>query len=249
MFRQLALSIAMSSLALGCDTRRSVAPQSATTLPSNTPPAYALFGRTEDGKRRKLDEPILITLHERGVTIEESKCPAFPYLGVAGPRVFSISLSGTIPLAGGGYQWSGDTAENFQRIYQVFEDVDRHWDFQRSGIVLLGCGQGAYAAMGLAYEYPEVFAGAIAIAPEHDASLPFTPTPSPLLAKRGFVLCYGEADDATQTQRGLQRLEAIRKTGAKVRTAVYPVATDTMLKSLSVMIPGWFEFVSTANEK
>lgn len=238
--RRILLVLAMA--VAGCEKRSS--PPVAGAKPNTAAWNAFTFPANYDGKE---ELPVLVTLHGMG-----SKPTGFlgdDFQDIADElRVAVVAVRGPEPLEHGGFAWSDDLTENFLRVTQALGEAAVTAKLRKDRVVLVGYSQGAYAALGLAYAHPEVFGGAIAISPGSRTNPPLPAVNSPLLPKRGFVLCYGSKDEAEFIRQGKERLEAARRAGAKVETKVYPEHEHLIPPDLDELLPKWFAFVVRANE-
>jgi len=160
-----------------------------------------------------------------------------------------VAVSGPVPEAEGKYDWSDDIEVNSARVNAGLAEARSKARVRKDRVVLMGYSQGAYAALGLAYAHPETFAGVIAISPGSLTNPVLPQNPSPLLAKRGFVLCYGGQDEADFIRQGKDRTEAARRAGAKIEVKEYPKAGHLIPQDRDEVFPRWFAFVVRANEE
>ncbi len=230
-------------LVLGCGRRQ--LPNGADSLvpPSPPPKPYVLFSLTTDYDG-KTEVPVIIRLHGMG---DRPELPTI-FVGMNGPRILNAAPSGPIFGPEGTFDWSDDIEVNFTRIKEALHEASTKARIRKDQIVLIGYSQGAYAALGLAYAHPEMFAGVIAVNPGSMESVPLPANPSPLLARRGFVLCYGEKDEPEFIRQGKERIDAARKAGAKVKVKTIPNAGHEPPQDWGAWEPEWLDFIFQANK-
>lgn len=243
--RLVALLIAIALI--GCEQRQGPTAKSLATPPDAEPHHYSMFTLPPDYDGQS-ELPVIVELHAmtsiplNDVALTPGAAPQLI------PRAIYVAPSGPIFEKNGRFSWSNDIEENFARVKAALEETRTKAQIRKDRVVLIGYSQGAYAALGLAYAHPEVFAGAIAICPGSEVDQPLPTNASPLLAKRAFVLCYGEEDDANYIRQGKERIEAARKAGAKVEIKSLPKHGHDKPTTLDEWKPGWFEFIVNANK-
>jgi predicted esterase len=195
----------------------------------------------------KAELPVLVTLH--GMGGKASKFLGDEFEDIADDlKAVVIAVGAPLTDDRGGYAWSDRSDENLDRIRIGLNEAGRKAKLRKDHVVLLGYSQGAYAALGLAYDHPDVFAGVIALSPGSLTNPSLAKSASPLLAKRGFVLAYGDKDEDEFIRQGKERLASAQNAGAKVKTKVYANAEHLIPPDLDDRLPEWFAFVLEAND-
>ena len=240
--------VAVSMLSLGCERKDNAQVQiPATTVPKPQvlPSAIVTVPTKYDGKK---ELPVVVTLHGMGSKPTDFLGDEYGELADDLQAVI-VAVSGPIPTDRGSFDWSDDVEVNLPRINSGLGVAMTKAKLRKDRVVLMGYSQGAYAALGLAYAHPELFAGTIAVSPGSLTNPALAPRPSPLLAKRGFVLCYGGKDEADFIRQGKERLNAAKRAGAKVEVKEYPDAEHLIPPDRDEVFPKWFEFILRANDE
>jgi len=163
-------------------------------------------------------------------------------------HVFEIAPTGPIVWDDQRFNWSDDFDVNLRRIKAALDEAGTKAKIRKDRIVLFGSNGGGYIALRLGVAHPEEFAGAIAICHGSLAQTSFPDRPSKLLAKRGFVLCFGGLDHPDYLRQGKEAMEPVRKDGAKVQINVVPDRGGDIGNWIHDLEPEWLEFVMQANK-
>lgn len=247
---RIVLSACLLPLVVGCNNRPNpgVAPASSNdpgSRPHRQPVTVVVVPGKYDGQAVL---PVVVMMHGMGSKPEGFLFNEFQELADA-LRAVIVSPSAPLATFEGGFDWSDDSGQNLARIRSALAEAETKARIRKDRVVLMGYSQGAFAALTTAYRHPEFIAGAIAVSPGSLTKPPLLPPDSPsLLAKRGFVLCYGDQDDPDWIRQAKQWLEAARQDGAKVETKVYAGAGHLVPDDRDEMFPKWFAFVMRANE-
>jgi len=163
-------------------------------------------------------------------------------------RVFEIAPTGPLVWGSDRFNWSDDVSVNLARIKAAVNEASTKANIKKDRIVLFGAGGSGYVALRLSLAHPEAFAGAAAICHGSLSNPSFPDNPSRLLAKRGFVLCFGGLDHPDYLQQGKEAMEPFRKAGAKVWINVVPDRGGDIENNIHDLEPEWLEFVIQANK-
>jgi predicted esterase len=200
---------------------------------------FCLFNLPKDYDG-KTDIPVVVSLHDwvsrPAIRLNADKL-----------RVFEIAPTGPTVWDDVRFNWSDDFDLNFERIKAALDEGRTKANVKKDRVVLFGTNGGGYIALGLAIAHPETFAGAVAICHGSMSNTSFTNNLSPLLTKRGFVLCFGGLDHPDFLQQGKEAIEPVRKAGAKVLVKVVPDRGGDIGNWMHDLEPEWLEFVLTAN--
>lgn len=158
-----------------------------------------------------------------------------------------VTPSGPVKQSDGQFDWSENMEQNFARVNAMIAEVGAKAKIRKDRIVLFGFSEGGATAFDLARAHPEVFAGAIAIAPSPSKEGESAGV-APSLAKRGFVLCYGDKDEAETIGRAKERLEATAKAGAKTQVKELAGVGHEMPRNVEQLLVAGFEFVMSAGK-
>jgi predicted esterase len=158
-------------------------------------------------------------------------------------NVAILGVSGTVPYGPRKFVWTMDADRDAKRIRDGLAEVSDRVTAKPGHVIAIGFAQGAQVGVEIAVRNPEEFAGAIALSPNGDTHLQDV-KPSPLLARRGFVITNG-ADEAD----GIVRLAAydfawLRDAKAQVRHKDYPGIHDHALPlDFHARFPEWVKWI------
>jgi predicted esterase len=163
-------------------------------------------------------------------------------------NVALIGVSGTKPRGPRSFVWAEDPAADAKRLGDALAEVADRVTVQEGRVITLGFSQGAQVGLEVAVRHPEVYAGSIVLSPGAKIRLKEA-APSPLLAKRGFVVSCG-----TKELRGYVELTALdaqwlEKAGAQVIHKPYPgVTAHDFPTDFPQRFPEWVRFILKARD-
>jgi predicted esterase len=158
-------------------------------------------------------------------------------------KVALIGVSGTKPRGPRSFVWAEDVEKDAKRVRDALDEVSDRVTLKRGHVITLGFSQGAQLGLEVAVRYPEDFAGAIALSP---GALPHLKTlkPSPLLARRGFVLCCGANENPGNVQLTAFDADWLREAKARVIHKPYPgVSAHAFPPDFGERFPEWVDFI------
>jgi predicted esterase len=161
-------------------------------------------------------------------------------------HVAMLSVSGTLPKGKEQFIWAEDAVRDARRIDEALAEVS---DRIKPGLLIaLGFSQGAQVGLELAVRDPEKYAGAIVLSPA-PFRLPRLDevTPSPLLAKRGFVLACGAQERASILSLTTNDARWLEAAGAQLEYKTYPKMSEHSLPpDFLERLPEWVRFIEKA---
>ena len=237
--RQFAILV-LFALILGCEKKQGTDVGEATGFAVHRPKEFCLVNLPKDCDG-KTDLPVVVSLHDwvgrPALRLNADKL-----------RVFEIAPTGPIVWDDVRFNWSDDFNLNFVRVNAALDEACKKANVKKDRIVLFGTNGGGYVALRLAVEHPETFAGAVAICHGSMSDTSFPGKLSPLLAKRGFVLCFGGLDQPDFLQQGKEAIKPIQDVGGKVLIKVVPDRGGDIDNWMHDLEPEWLEFVLQANK-
>lgn len=158
-------------------------------------------------------------------------------------NVALIGVSGTKARGPRSFVWAEEVEENARRIHAALAEVSDRVTVQKGHLITLGFSQGAQVGLEVAVRNPEEYAGSIVLSPGAQPHLEDV-KPSPLLARRGYVLCCGAKEHPGNVR--LTALDAgwLRRAKAQVIHKEYPdVSTHSFPADFSKQFPEWVRFI------
>lgn len=161
-------------------------------------------------------------------------------------KVVFVGVSGTHIRGRGLYAWSGNPALDHNRVKTALKQVDDQFVVKPGGLILVGFSQGAQVALEMAVRHPDEFAGAIAFSPGGESQLEQV-TPPELLAKRGFVITYGDSEREGNIKLADDDVGWLHRSKAKVLPKRYKdTSRHQMPVDFDKRLPDWVRFVEQA---
>ncbi len=161
-------------------------------------------------------------------------------------NVALIGVSGTKARGPRSFVWAEEIERDAQRLRAALSEVSDRVTIEKGKVITLGFSQGAQAGLEVAVKYPEEYAGSIVLSPGADFHLQ-TIKPSPLLAKRGYVVSCGAQEHPGNVQLSAKDAEWLRRNNAKVIHKPYPnVSTHSFPEDFGVRFPEWVAFIFKA---
>lgn len=159
-----------------------------------------------------------------------------------------IGVSGTKARGPNKFVWAEDLEQDTSRVRDAIAEVGDRVTIKKGHVIPLGFSQGAQVGVELAAKYPEEFAGAIAFSPGGETHWDHL-KPSPLLARRGFVVsCGADEYQGTVAQTALDA-EWLRRAKAQVIHKAYPgVSAHSFPEDFAKRFPEWIEFILKARK-
>jgi len=165
--------------------------------------------------------PLLLFLHgigERGTDNEQQLT-----LGAALFQADSIRTKYpsfiVFPQCPTAHYWFDDKEMN--TLKNLIDTLDAAYQIDEKKIYIGGLSMGAYGTYAMVAENPGLFAAAVAISGDGDASK------APLMAKTKWRIFAGEKDDVVSSSKSEKMATALKKSGALVSFTLYPEADHT----------------------
>jgi predicted esterase len=165
-------------------------------------------------------------------------------------HVAVLGVSSTVPLGKAKFNWSENPERDYERVHDALAEVGPRVRIQPEQVILVGFSQGGQVALEIAARHPEVFAGAIAVAPgaTHGCQLQKAPR-SPLLGMRGFVIGEGQLDAAARHGTASADAKWLREAGAIVKQETYTAVGHAIPRGIGERLPEWVQFIREARER
>lgn len=163
-------------------------------------------------------------------------------------HVAFVCVSGTRTQGKWSFAWSEQPEQDYQRLRQALDEAKGRVTPRPGGLIAFGFSQGGLVALQAAARYPEEFAGAIIASPAGNRPpLAGQGAPSPLLAKRGFVLVCGEEEPSSVRMAMAAGVDWLRRAGAQVERQAYPgVSAHALPADFEKRFPEWVRFIESA---
>jgi predicted esterase len=197
------------------------------------------------GYRKETAIPLVLWLHGLGSRPDDfvnASCQHYAdQLNIA-----LVGVSGTRPRGPRSFVWAEDPEKDAQRLREALKEVSDRLTVKNGHVITFGFSQGAQVGLDVAVRYPEEYAGSIVLSPGAQPHLEDV-KPSPLLAKRGFVVSCG-ADEHPGNVR-LTSLDAtwLRQAKAQLIHKTYPgVSAHTFPPDFEERFPEWVKFILKA---
>jgi len=165
-------------------------------------------------------------------------------------NVAMIGVSATTSRGPHTFVWTEDLEKDTRRVRAALAEVSDRVTIAKGRVIILGFSQGAQVGVEIAAQNPEEYAGSIVLSPglalSHRAGLDEM-KPSPLLSRRGFVLCCN-ADEYPAIVR-LTALDAdwLREAKAQVLQNQYPgISAHALPSDFDTRFPEWVKFIRKA---
>jgi predicted esterase len=161
-------------------------------------------------------------------------------------NVAVVGVSGTRPRGPRSYVWAEDPEKDAKRLRDALAEVSNRLTVKKGSAITFGFSQGAQVGLDVAVRYPEEYAGSIVLSPGAQPHLEGV-RPSPLLARRGFVLSCGAKEYPGNVQLTADDADWLRRAGAQVIHKPYPgVSAHTFPKDFDERFPEWVKFILKA---
>jgi predicted esterase len=158
-------------------------------------------------------------------------------------NVALVGVSGTQPRGPMSFGWAEDIDRNATRIRAALDEVSDRVSIEKGKAITFGFSQGAQVGLEVAARYPEEFAGAIVLSPGAVSHLQSI-TPSPLLAKRGFVVSCGAKELPGNVRLAKDANDWLSRAKAHVIYKPYPgVAAHSFPNDFNERFPEWVRFI------
>jgi predicted esterase len=160
-----------------------------------------------------------------------------------------VGCSATLAKGPKSFVWSNDIEADVKRIQAALAEAADRVTIAKGRIVTLGFSQGGQVGVDVAIRFPEDYAGTIALSPGGMPHL-HEVTPSPLLAKRGFVVSVNGGERPGNVQLAADNAAWLRDAKAQVIHKVYPdVASHSFPEDFDERFGEWVKFILDAAKK
>jgi predicted esterase len=164
-------------------------------------------------------------------------------------NVALIGVSGTKARGPRSFVWADDVEQNAGRLRDAIAEVSDRVTIKEGEIITLGFSQGAQAGLEVAVRYPKEYAGSIVMSPGANPQLEKL-KPSPLLKRRGFVLCCAADEHPGNVQLTAMDADWLRRAKAFVIHKAYPgVSAHALPADFNERFGDWVKFFLKAREK
>lgn len=159
-----------------------------------------------------------------------------------------VGISGTKGRGPRSFVWSENPALDAERVKKGLDEVRDRVTPKKGSVILMGFSQGAQMGLEIAVRDPEAYAGAIVMSPGADASLNGL-TPSPALAKRGFIITIGSKEHPGNMQLAQLDNTWLKSAKAKVTLKTYTGGGHAFPPDFDERLPQWVNFILAASEE
>jgi predicted esterase len=157
-----------------------------------------------------------------------------------------LGVSGTRPRGPRSFVWADDPEKDARRLRDALAEVSDRVTIRKGHVITFGFSQGAQVGLEVAVRFPDEYAGAIALSPGAQYHLDDV-RPSPLLARRGFVVSCGAKEHPGNVALTEQDASWLRASGAQVIHKEYPgVSAHSFPKDFDKRFPEWVQFILKA---
>jgi predicted esterase len=158
-------------------------------------------------------------------------------------NVAMIGVSATVARGPESFVWAEEAERNAAHIQDALSGLSDRVTIKPGHVTLLGFSQGAQVGFEIAVRHPDEFAGAIALSPGAVIHLQDV-KPSPVLARRGFVVCCGAREQPGNVMLTKQDADWARTAKAQVIEREYAgVSAHAFPLDFSKRFPEWVKFI------
>jgi predicted esterase len=158
-------------------------------------------------------------------------------------NVALIGVSGTKARGPRSFVWAEEMERNAKRLRDALAEVSDRVTVKKGYVITFGFSQGAQVGLEVAAKYPEEYAGSIALSPGAQPHLDDL-KPSPLLAKRAFVVSCGAKEHPGNVQLTAMDADWLRQAKAHVIHKAYPgVAAHSFPGDFDDRFPEWVALI------
>ncbi len=163
-------------------------------------------------------------------------------------KIAFVGVSGTVPRGPRTFVWSEDPARDAKRVDDALSEISDLVKIKPGHVITMGFSQGAQMGLEIAVRNPEKFAGAIVMSPGAKSSLAQA-KPSPLLAKRGFVLTCGAKEHPGNVKLTADAAKWLQGANAKVQHKPYAgMAAHAFPPDFDARFGEWVRFIEKARD-
>jgi predicted esterase len=154
-----------------------------------------------------------------------------------------VGVSGTVPRGPKKFVWAVDAERDAKRVRDAIAEVSDRLTIKPGHLIALGFSQGAQVGVEIAVRNPEEYAGAIALSPGADVHLKDV-KPPPLLARRGFVITWGEDEAPGNVQLAKYDARWLSDVKAQVQSKEYAgVREHAFPRDFNARFFEWVKFI------
>lgn len=158
-------------------------------------------------------------------------------------NVAMIGVSATVARGPASFVWAEEVERDAARVRDALSGLSDRVTIKSGHVILLGFSQGAQVGFEIAVRHPEEFAGAIVLSPGAAFHLQDV-KPSPLLAKRGFVVSCGAREHPGNVMLTKQDADWARAAKAQVIEREYAgVSAHALPLDFGKRFPEWVNFI------
>jgi predicted esterase len=155
-----------------------------------------------------------------------------------------VGVSGTLARGPETFVWSVDAERDAKHVHDALAGVSNRVTVKPGHVIALGFSQGAQVGLEIAVRNPQEFAGAIVLSPGAASHLHEVATPSPLLARRAFVVACGAAEAPGNVRLKESDADWLRGVKAQVIEKEYAgVAEHAIPADFRARFPEWVRFI------
>ena len=200
---------------------------------------------TPQGYKKGTPIPVVLWLHGLGSRPEgfvNSDCQTY----ADELHVAFVGVSGTKARGPRSFVWAEDPEKDAQRLRDALAEVSDRITVKKGQVITFGFSQGAQVGLDVVVRDPEEYAGSIVLSPGAEPHLDGV-KPSPLLAKRGFVLCCGAKEHPGNVRLTATDANWLRQAKAQVIHKAYPGMTaHAFPDDFADRFPEWVKFILKA---
>ncbi len=193
--------------------------------------------------------PVVIWLHGLGSEPEDfvnSNCQEL----ADALKVAFLGVSATYSRGPHSFAWSTNPALDADRIKEALKVCTDKLTPKSGQLITLGFSQGAQAGLEVAVRSPDQYAGAIVLSPGGYPSRLQGVSASPILARRGYVLCCGAQEHPGNVALTAQDATWLQQAKAKTQHKAYQgVSTHSLPDDFYERFPEWVQFILKAQKE
>jgi predicted esterase len=161
-------------------------------------------------------------------------------------KIALVGVSGTRARGPRSFVWAENPEKDARRLRDALAEVSDRVTVKKGYVITFGFSQGAQVGLEVAVRHPEEYAGAIVLSPGAASHLEDV-NPSPLLARRGFVLSCGAKEHPGNVQLTERDANWLRQAKARVLYKAYPgMSAHTFPRDFDERFPEWVGFILKA---
>ena len=164
-------------------------------------------------------------------------------------NVAFIGVSGTKSRGPRSFVWAEDPEQDARRLRDALSEISDRITVKKGYVITFGFSQGAQVGLDVVVRYPEDYAGSIVLSPGATPHLDGV-KPSPLLTRRGFVLCCGAEEHPGNVQLTALDAKWLREAKSQVIHKAYPgMSTHSFPTDFDERFPEWIKYILDARKE